>query len=78
MEKPELGQLLRRAHDEVVTLRRRVADLEPRAHAYDTIAINARLTVRDGGGYAGIDVAWELKKAVEDLDAERKAEGNEN
>lgn len=78
MDRPETVRLLRQAHDEIVTLRRRVADLEPRAHAYDTIAIQSRLTVKPEGGYASIDIAWELKKAVEDLEAERKAEGKES
>lgn len=74
MDRPETLNLLRSAHDEIMTLRRKVADLEPRAHAYDTIAINARLTVAPQGGYAQVDVAWQLKEAVEKLVAEREAE----
>lgn len=78
MDKPEQVRLLRQAHDEIVTLRRRVADLEPRAHAYDTIAIQSRLTLKPEGGYHSVDIAWELKKAVDEIEAERKAEGNED
>jgi hypothetical protein len=34
----------------------------PKAHAYDTIAATVRLNVREGGGYAGVDVAWRLQR----------------
>lgn len=74
MDRPETLHLLRSAHDEIITLRRRVAELEPKAHAYDTIAINARLTKKHQGDYAQVDVAWELKNAVEAIVAERDAE----
>jgi hypothetical protein len=77
MDLPETISLLRHAHDEVVTLRRRVADLEPKAHAYDTMAIIARQSVRPESQAYGIDVVWRLKEAVEKLDAERKGAGED-
>lgn len=74
MDRPETISLLRQAHDEVVMLRRRVAELEPKAHAYDTIAIIARHTTpNESQGYS-VDVAWRLKEAVDKLVAEREAE----
>lgn len=74
MDRPETINLFRMAHDEVVTLRRKVAALEPRAHAYDTIAILARQAeVRTESGYS-VDVAWKLESAVNELTAEREAE----
>ena len=74
MDRPELLTLLRQAHDEVVNLRRRTAELEPKAHAYDTVAILARQSVHPESQGYGIDVAWLLKEAVEKLEAERALE----
>lgn len=74
MDRPETISLLRHAHDEVISLRRQVADLEPRAHAYDTIAILARQSVHPQPQGMGVDVAWRLKQAIEGLVAEREAE----
>lgn len=73
MDRPETIQLLQRAHNEIVTLRRQVAELAPRAHAYDTVAALARLKEEPAQGYSE-DVAWRIKQAVETLEAERKAE----
>ena len=74
MDRPETISLLRMGHDEIVTLRRRIAAMEPKAHAYDTIAILARQSeVRVDQGY-GVDVAWRLENAVNELIAEREAE----
>jgi hypothetical protein len=78
MERPEIISLLRRAHDELITLRRQVAALEPKAHAYDTIAQLARLSHHpESQGYSE-DVAWRLKQAVDTLVAERAAEREES
>lgn len=74
MDRPETIRLLRVAHDEIITLRREVADLAPRAHAYDTIAQLARLTVKPDSRGMAVDIAWELKAAVQGLEAEREAE----
>jgi len=73
LDRPETLSLLRMAHDEVLTLRRQVADLAPKAHAYDTLAAFARLKDEPSQGY-GVDVAWRLKEVVEKLVAEREAE----
>lgn len=74
MERPEIIQLLRVGHDEIIRLRRQVADLEPRAHAYDTIAQIARLSVQHQSQGYGEDPAWRLKDAVEKLIAQSEGE----
>lgn len=74
MDRPELLRLLRQAHDEIVTLRRTNAELAPRAHAYDTIASLSRVERCPPQQGYGIDVAWEIKAAVEKIEAEREAE----
>lgn len=74
VERPDVINALRMAHDEIITLRRRVEALEPRAHAYDTIARIAALSVNpENVGYSE-DVAWRVKGIVERLVAERDAE----
>lgn len=73
MDRPEIICLLRTAHDEVVTLRRQVTELAPKAHAYDTLAAVARMKPEPEQGY-GVDVAWRIKTAVEKLEAEREVE----
>lgn len=73
MDRPETIRLLRMSHDEIITLRRQVAELSPKAHAYDTLAKVIRLKSEPEQGY-GIDIAWELSNAVETLVAERDAE----
>ena len=74
IERPEIIQVLRHAHDEVVTLRRRIAELEPKAMAYDTIAQIAALSIHPSNQGYSVDVAWRLKEIVEKLVAERNAE----
>ena len=74
MDRPEMLNHLRLAHDEIVTLRRQVAELAPKAHAYDTLAILARQSVHEPPQGYSEDVAWRLRKAVEQLEAEREAE----
>lgn len=70
MDRPETIFLLRQAHDEVVMLRRRLAELEPKAHAYDTLALTARLAERTEHRDYSVDVTWQLKEAVDKLVAE--------
>ena len=74
MDRPALVRLLRVAHDEIVTLRREIEALRPRAHAYDTIAQIARLTAKDHKQGYGEDIAWRLKQEVERITKERAAE----
>lgn len=74
LDRPETLSLLRKAHDEIIMLRRERDALAQKAHAYDTMAIVARLSApAEQQGY-GEDVAWRLKQVVEQIEAERKAE----
>ena len=69
----EMIRVLRQAHDEIVTQRRRLAEVEPKAHAYDTLAIAMRLAEPVSQQGYSIDVAWLVKEAVEKLQAEQAA-----
>jgi hypothetical protein len=70
----EARQALMVGHDEVIRLRRQLAELEPKAHAYDTIAQLARLTEKDVLRGMGEDPAWRMKAVVEKDAAKRAAE----
>lgn len=72
--RPEIVRALRVAHDEMLTLQRRVAELEPRAHAYDTIAQMTRLTQQPPECGMRVDPVWEVKSLHDRLVAERTAE----
>lgn len=74
IEKPEIIQVLRHAHDEIIRLRRKIEALEPRAHAYDTIAQIAAISRHDVKVGYGEDPTWRIKKMVDDLVAERMAQ----
>lgn len=74
MERPDIINALRVGHDEIILLRRRVAELEPKAHAYDTIAQVARLSIHEGVRGYGEDPAWRMKSVIDQLVAEREAD----
>jgi len=76
MERPDIITALRLGHDEIILLRRRVAELEPKAHAYDTIAQVARLTAHETSQGYGEDPAWRMKSVIDQLVAERAAESD--
>ena len=61
----ELNQALMAAHDEIVNLRSRLAVVEPKAHAYDTIAQLSRLTLHEERSGFAPDPAWRIKKLLE-------------
>ncbi|SKB32635.1 hypothetical protein [Sphingopyxis flava] len=73
MDRHEMISLLQQAHNEIMSLRHEIAELAPKAHAYDTIAAVTRMKPAPEQGYT-VDLAWRLAKAVEELDAEREAE----
>lgn len=75
MERTEILSTLRAAHDEIVRLRREIDVLKPKAHAYDTIAAIAGLSVRASLGGEGFapDPAWRIKRLVDRIEAERRA-----
>lgn len=63
----EAVQMMRRAADEIRTLRRINAELGPRADAYDSIKSVLNLMPRPSQGY-GEDVAWLLEKRIAELE----------
>lgn len=69
----ELNQILLSAHDEIVSLRTRLANVEPKADAYDTIARLARLIVSDEARGYSVDVAWRIKSLLEKAKAPAEA-----
>jgi hypothetical protein len=77
LNRPETLALLRGAHDEIVMLRRQMGELAPKAHAYETIAILARQSVNPEQSGCGVDMAWRLRGAVEQLEKEREEEREE-
>lgn len=74
VSRPELTNLLRSAHDTILGNRRAIEVLTPKAEAYDTIAQLALLTRPREGGFAQVDILWELKQAVDKIVAERDGE----
>lgn len=76
MSRPELLNLLRSAHDEIIQLRRQVTALEPRAIAYDNINRIIGMMPAPSQGY-GIDVAWQIKQVVETIVTERATEAKD-
>ena len=65
-------QALRSGHDEIVRLRRQVAELEPKAHAYDTIGQLARLTIRREGEGMQEDPLWRIRTIVDAAEKRRQ------
>ena len=66
---PETKSCLRHAHDTVVTLRREVEHLRPKAEAWDVLrTVVPALTQREGG-YAEADVTWRIKTLLERAEA---------
>lgn len=74
MNRPEVLRALRMGHDEIIRLKRYVAELEPKAHAYDTIAQMTRLTINEPMHGYGEDPAWVIKSLVERIVSERDNE----
>lgn len=67
---PHLKEALAHGHDEIVNLRARLAVAEPKAHAYDTIATFARLSVHEERKGMAIDPLWTIRQLLEKDDAE--------
>lgn len=74
VERSDIINALRHAHDEIITLRRHVEVIEPKAHAYDTIAQMTRLTIPEQIRGGKIDAAWRVKDIYERLLKEREVE----
>jgi len=68
MTNKEAVEMMQRAASEIEELRRRISQLEPKAHAYDSVAQVLRLLPQPSVGY-GEDVAWMLRKRIKELQA---------
>lgn len=64
--------MLRRASDEIKSLRRQIDHLAPKAEAYDALVALIGMFPRPPQGY-GEDVVWRLEQAISELQADREA-----
>lgn len=64
----EVRQALMQAHDEIISLRARLGHVEQKAHAYDTIAQIAALSIREPTQGFSMDVAWRIETLLEKAD----------
>ena len=64
--KTNVAEMADAAANEIEQLRTRIAALEPKAHAYDTLAQVLGLLPRQSQGY-GVDMAWQLRKRAKEL-----------
>lgn len=65
-------QLLQRAREEILNLRRRNEVLEAKVDAMEMFAMVLRTEIRYPSHGAAIDVAWELQKRIEDFEAKKE------
>lgn len=66
MNDNEAIQMMERSSSEIKALRARIASLEPKAHAYDSICTILGLLPRPSQGY-GEDVAWMLDRRIGEI-----------
>ena len=69
----ELLQFLRRSRDEIVTLQKQVARLEPKAEAYDLLRDVVGFIPKAARGY-GEDIVWRMEQRIRELEAQPAAE----
>lgn len=72
MNDKEAIEMMRRSSAEIKSLRSRISALEPKAHAYDSLAAVIRMFPQPAQGY-GEDIAWRLDKRISELEAEHAA-----
>jgi uncharacterized protein (UPF0147 family) len=74
MTNKDTKDMIRRVISEIKMLRAQNAELAPKAHAYDTIAIHARLLEpKNMQGY-GQDIVWQLENELKTLEQENAGE----
>ena len=66
MDKQEAIEMMKRASEEIKSLRRQIDRLAPKADAYDAIRELQGMIPRPSQGY-GEDVAWMLDKRIKEL-----------
>jgi hypothetical protein len=64
MTDSDLRQMISRCLGEIKQLRTANAELAPKAHAYDTIAIHARLLEPKVNQVYGEDIVWKLEQEL--------------
>lgn len=65
----EINRTLIQAHDEILRLRARLTSAEPKAEAYDTIALIARMPQHNKTSGFSPDIAWQIKQLLEEAKA---------
>lgn len=68
MPSREAIDMMQRCKDEIVSLRRQIDRLQPKADAYDNLAIVLGLLPRQSVGM-GEDMVWRLDKRIRELEA---------
>ena len=66
MNDKEAIEMMQRAHDEIVGLRKRIDQLEPKAAAYETISAIIGLLPRPSQGMSE-DLTWRLRQRIAEL-----------
>lgn len=66
MNDKEAIQMMQRCIMEMETQRATISRLQPKADAYDNMAVILQLLPQPSQGY-GEDLVWQLKKAIEEL-----------
>jgi len=72
MSTAEALDMMRRCKEEITSLRRHIAILEPKAEAYDTLAAVIRLLPRPSIGM-GEDLVWRIEQRIKELSEEQTA-----
>lgn len=73
MNEREQIEMMRRASDEIKTLRAEIGRLQPKADAYEKLSQVLGLLPQPSRGY-GEDVAWMLDKRIKEIEAGIAAE----
>lgn len=62
-------QMMRRARDDIKQLRAQIAQLQPKADAYDKLSVVLDLLPRVNRDISSQDIAWMLDKRIRELEA---------
>lgn len=66
MKDQDAIQMMQRCREEIITLRRQIDRLAPKAEAYDAITAILGMIPRPSQGY-GEDLAWRLEKEIAEI-----------
>jgi hypothetical protein len=68
MSKSEVIEMMRQCREDIVCLRAKIAELGPKAHAYDTLTQVLGLLPRQSQAY-GVDIVYSLERRLKALGA---------